>query len=308
MTFDVTAAGIVPLARSHMQLAAGGLSVFLEADLGPEANIVSAIPPASFAGVSLTVLPWLLAGGTLTLHHGGDPGVLAAQCEALGDGTLMLPGPALGPLVEARRLGAGGKTVVALWRAPERLATSPAWHGDAALIDIASFGELAVLPVRRDADGLAMPIPYGAVSAPPTAAGAVTVAETARTRSGTLALRGPMVPTKHFPPGAGEDAKPDGYLDTGFTCRIERGALVVTGPPGGMTAVGGYRFLKSALETELATIDPAATLLALPHGLLGQRLAGSAPDRQAIVAALEARGFNPLLALAFRPHPAADAA
>ena len=311
VSFDVTAAGIVPLARSHAQLMAGGLSVFLEAGLGPESDILSTIPPASFAGVSLTVLPWLLSGGTLALHQGGDPAVLAAQCEALGDATLMLPGPVLAPLADARRLGANVKTVVALWRAPERLAASPAWHGDAALIDVASFGELAVLPVRRDAEGLPLPLPSGAVSARRNAGDTVTVAETARTRGGTLALRGPMVPTRHFPPGAGEDAKPDGYLDTGFTCRIERAALVtlvVTGPPAGMTAVGGYRFLRSALETELAAIDAAATLLALPHGLLGLRLAGSAPERAAIVAALQARGLNPLLARAFRPPPAADAA
>jgi hypothetical protein len=84
--------------------------------------------------------------------------------------------------------------------------------------------------------------------------------------------------------------------------------LIVTGAPGGVAAVGGYRFHERETETELAAIETAATLVALPHGTLGQQLAGSAPDREAMVAALEARGANPLLVQAFRPRRAADAA
>ena len=305
ITFDVTAAGVVPLARNHLQLMAGGLSVFLEAGLSQQANFISAIPLSSFAGVALSLLPWLLAGGTLALHHGGDPQVLAAQCQELSGATLVLPGPALAPLADAVGLGAGVGKIVALWRAPERLSVSAAWRGSALLVDVASFGEIGLLAARRAAAGLPAPLPLGSVTAPRGAAGAVSVAEVMRTPNGTLALRGPMVPAQAFPPAAAPPAEADGFLDTGFTCRIEHDGLIVTGPPAGIAAVGGYRFYQPALEADIASIDPAATLLAVPDGLLGQRLAGSAPDPQTVTAALRARGRNPLLAVAFRPRTAA---
>ena len=116
-----------------------------------------------------------------------------------------------------------------------------------------------------------------------------------------------MVPALGYPPGTVLAAETDGFLDTGFTCRLDHDALIVTGPPAGITGVGGYRFQQPALETEIAAIDPAATLLAVPDGLLGLRLAGSTPDRQAMIDALQARGLNPLLNVAFRPHPPGNA-
>ena len=142
ISFEVAAGGPVAYARSHLQLMAGGLSIFREARLAPQAPVLSAIPPASFAGVALTIMPWLLAGGSLALHHGGDPAVLAAQCQGLAGGALVLPGPALAPLADGGALGAGIKTIAALWRSPERLATAAVWRGAPALVDVASFGEI----------------------------------------------------------------------------------------------------------------------------------------------------------------------
>ena len=305
VTFDVTAGGVMALARNHLQLMAGGLGVFLETGLAPGAMMLSAIPAASFSGIALSVLPWLLSGGTLALHHGGDLDALAAQCGGFDEATLILPGPALAPLAEAGRLSASIKTIAALWRAPEQLAASAAWRGDATLIDVASFGEIGLLASRRGADGRPAPIPHGRVCA--GAVEAITVAETTRTRSGTLALRGPMI-AQPFPPGAEAGEAPDGFRDTGYTCRLEGDGLTVTGPPGGVLAVGGYRFSRQSLDADLASIDPAATLMAVPHGILGQRLAGAAPDPSAARAALHERGVNPLIADAFRAPGRADAA
>ena len=200
------------------------------------------IPSASFAGLALSVLPWLLSGGTLALHHGCDPNALEAQCEALSDAMLVVPGPALAPLAEAGRLLAL-KTIVALWRAPERLAACAPWYRAATLIDVAAFGETGLVAGKRCADGKPAPIPCGLMSAPRGAAGAITVLETARTRGGTVALRGPMVPARLFP--AGEPLAPDGFIDTGFTCVVDGDALAVTGPPAGITTVGGYRFAQA---------------------------------------------------------------
>jgi hypothetical protein len=289
VTFDFTAAGIVPVARNAAQLTAGGLPVFQRAALSQGANIISTIPPSSFAGIALAVLPWLLAGGTLALHHGCDAKALDAQSEALPGATLVLPGPALAPLAEAGQL-LGYKTLVALWRAPERLAGCGAWYHDATLIDVSAFGETGLLAAARGVDGKPAALPIAA--------------ETMRTQSGTLALCGPMVSAHAFP--SGEAFAPDGFIDTGFTCALAGDALTISGAPAGLTAIGGYRFAQSAADALIAAADPAAALMAVPDALLGQRLAGRSPDPQALAAALQARGANALIADAFhRRRPSA---
>jgi hypothetical protein len=290
VTFDVTVAGIVPVARNAAQLTAGGLVVSQQAALTPGANVISTIPSSSFAGIALAVMPWLLAGGTLALHHGYDAKALDAQSEALPDVTLVLPGPTLAALAEAGRLLAY-KTVLALWRAPERLAACAPWYHDATLIDVSAYGETGLLAAPRGADGKPAPIALGP--------------EISRTRAGTLALSGPMVPAHAFP--SGEALAPDDLIDTGFTCAITGDALTVTGAPAGLTVVGGYRFAQTATDTLIAAADPAATLMAVPDALLGQRLAGRSPDPQALAATLQARGANALIADAFhgRRHPSA---
>src|SRR6201999_2163762 len=69
VSFDVTADGFCAVPRTHLHLIAGGLAVFLESGLGQGARVMSAFAPASFAGVTSSLLLWLLSGGTLTLHH-----------------------------------------------------------------------------------------------------------------------------------------------------------------------------------------------------------------------------------------------
>ena len=62
ITFDVTSDGLVPVARSQSELIAGGLAAFLRRPASPQdATILSTIPLGSFAGIALTLVPWLLA-------------------------------------------------------------------------------------------------------------------------------------------------------------------------------------------------------------------------------------------------------
>jgi hypothetical protein len=313
VTFDVTPAGIVPVARSHMQLLAGGAASFLEAGALRNARMLSAIPPASFAGVALTLLPWLTGGGTLSLHHGFDRESFAAQAQ--DQDMVVVPGPALTALSQAAMLGGASQSVVALWRSPEQLISTPIWRGTPALVDVASFGEIALLAARRGNYGLPADMPHGKVSAP-RASSTVAIAETARSKTGTLLLRGRMVPLHAFPPGADRGGVPHfaadetGFVDTGFTCRLDAAAktLTVTGPPGGIATIGGYRFQASDVEAQVADADPTATVVALPGGLLAQKLAGSALDNAAVAAQLLENGANPLIAGAFRPRGTTQAA
>jgi non-ribosomal peptide synthetase component E (peptide arylation enzyme) len=311
ITFDVTARGIVPVARNHVQLTGGGLVALLECHLAQQAAVLSAIPPASFAGITLGIVPWLLAGGTLALHHGCDPDSLAAQGATLNDVTAILPGPALAPLHAAAKLAPSIKTVLALWRAPERLAAAAPWTGKPALVDVAAFGEIGLLTARRGQNGLPAPIPHGSIHVPDSTTGALSVMQTARSRGGTLMLRGPMVPVLAYTETDGQEAgttDPSGFIDTGFTCRGDRHRLILTGPPAGIVAVGGYRFRRQALDEQLAGLEPSATLVALPEASLGERLAGGGADPASAQSALQARGVNPLVSGAFRPRGEAHAA
>ena len=52
VTFDITPEGIVPVARSHAELIAGGLAVHLEARIEPDAVMLGALALASFAGLA----------------------------------------------------------------------------------------------------------------------------------------------------------------------------------------------------------------------------------------------------------------
>ncbi|MGC2643950.1 MAG: long-chain fatty acid--CoA ligase, partial [Pseudolabrys sp.] len=145
--------------------------------------------------------------------------------------------------------------------------------------------------------------------------GAPTVIETTRSEVGTLALRGRMVPTQSFPPaaerGQAQSASPNAdYVDTGFACNVDRHArtLIVTAPPPGITAIGGYRFPLNDVDELVAQTDPGATIVTLPDADLGQRFAGSAPDRADLLAKLKARGVNPLISVAFQPRGSSEAA
>jgi hypothetical protein len=197
--------------------------------------------------------------------------------------------------------------VVAVWRAPERLATAPQWTDlDVTLIDVAAFGETALLAARRPPGGRTSPWPIGSLA---IANGGTECAHLAIMRGGTLGVRGALAATRYHPYGgdASVDA-PDGHehIDTGYPCRMtaDEDALVVTAPPAGLVAVGGYRFSMHDLQHMVRGIDGQAVLAALPHAMAGHRLAGHATDPVTMRDMLETMGSNPLLTAAFRDHAA----
>jgi AMP-binding enzyme len=318
VTWEVTSEGLVPVARNHLELLAGGAAVVLESRIAQDAAILSSIATTSFAGIALTILPWLFSGGTLTLHQPFDAQILAEQLVQPCD-LVVLPAPLLPRLLDARILSARTdiKTILAVWRSPERLTQSAVWPlPEIALLDVPIFGETALFAIRRNADGKPARLPIGAVVAPRGDANAVQIAEIRRSEPGGVALGGAMVPRHSFPP-TGRRAgavffRPaeNGLIDAGYTCRIELGtrSLVVTGPPPGIVSVGGYRFVLQELQDMISHVQDGATLTALPDTLSGHRLAGHAGDRAALREALTRLGVNPLVVRAFRDREQSTAA
>jgi AMP-binding enzyme len=311
VSFDVTADGFCAVPRTHLHLIAGGLAVFLESNVGQGAKVMSAFAPTSFAGVTSSLLLWLLCGGTLSLHHPFDGEVLGLQLDEDGCDTLVIPAQLATRLAETDLPSRLPKlrNVIGLWRAPEQITSSPTWTVPAiTLTDVCLFGEVGLFGARRGPDGAPAPIRPGPHGAPRHVAGSSIAGETLITPKGTLGLRGPMVSVAPYAPpaplsdGFSPPPAPIDYVDTGYAVRLDRtnGALCITAPPSGIMAVGGYRFLSQDLQEWAKRLGQGALLTALPDRLSGYRLAGRAQDNARARDALSGLGLNPLMVEAFR--------
>jgi hypothetical protein len=310
ISFDVTADGFRAVPRTHLNLIAGGLALFLESDVPQGATMMSAFAPSSFAGLTSSLVIWLLSGGTLALHHPFDGEVLEQQIGDDRCDTLIAPAQLALRLAE---IGLPSRlptlrNVIALWRAPEQVASSPLWAVPrTSLTDVYLFGEAGLFGACRAADGAPAPVLPGPHGAPRDVAGSSIAGETLLTPRGTLALRGPMVAAAAYAPAAALSDSlvaqpPRDHVDTGYAARLDRstGAICITAPPAGIMAVGGYRFLSQDLQEWARRLGQGALLTALPDRLSGHRLAGRAQDNARAREALVELGLNPLMAEAFR--------
>jgi AMP-binding enzyme len=310
ISFDVTVDGFRPIPRTHLHLIAGALALSVASELPQGSTVMSAFAPTSFAGLTSSLVVWLLTGGTLALHHPFDSDALEQQINQQSCDTLIAPAQLalrLNDIDMASRLP-GLRNVIGLWRAPEQVASSSAWTAQqAALTDVYLFGEAGLFCARRTPAGAPAPIMPGAQGASREVAGSSVAGEIFLTPRGTLALRGPMVtPAAYVPPPPPSDSlvaqPPRDFVDTDYAARLDRssGAICITAPPSGIMAVGGYRFLSGDLQEWARRLGKGALLTALPDRLSGHRLAGRAQDNARAREALNQLGLNPLMVEAFR--------
>jgi hypothetical protein len=312
ISFDVTIDGFRAVPRTHLNLIAGGLALFLESEVPRGTVMISAFAPSSFAGLTASLLIWLLSGGALALHHPFDGDVLAQQINDEGCDTLIAPAQLALRLAETdmpAQLPTLRK-VVGLWRAPEQVATSVTWTvPDVTLTDVYLFGEAGLFAACRAADGAPMLIQPGPHGAPRNVADSSIAGEILLTPRGTLALRGPMIAVAAYAPDTKASdsaaALPRDHVDTDYAARLDRstGAICITAPPAGIMAVGGYRFLSQDLQEWAKRLGQGALLTALPDRLSGYRLAGRGQDNARAREALAELGLNPLMVEAFRDQP-----
>jgi hypothetical protein len=156
ISFDMTTDGFRAVPRTHLNLIAGGLAVFLESNVPQGARMMSAFAPSSFAGLTSSLLVWLLSGGTLALHQPFDADAFEQQINEDGCDTLLAPAQLALRLSEtdmASRLPSL-RRVIGLWRAPEQIASSSPWIvPHATLTDVYLFGEAGLFGARRGAAG-----------------------------------------------------------------------------------------------------------------------------------------------------------
>jgi hypothetical protein len=310
VSFDVTSDGLRAVARTHLSVIAGGLVTFLESGMPQGGAILSALGPSSFASLAAARVPWLLSGGALVLHHPFDGDVFERQVNEQACNVLVAPAPLALRFAESGTLAQMPtlRNVVGLWRAPEQVSSSEPWpSGQTRLTDIYLFGEAGLFGARRSDDGAPAPILPGPYGAPRTVANSAVAGEILLTPRGTLGLRGPMVPVAAYAPAIPASdllvaQPPMDYVDTGYGARQDRstGAILITAPPFGIMAVGGYRFLAQDLQEWAKRLGQGAMLTALPDRLCGHRLAGRANNNARAREALAELGLNPLMVEAFR--------
>lgn len=315
ISFDVTADGFRAIPRTHLNLISGGLSLFLESGLPQGAVLLSAMTPSSFAGVASSLVPWLLSGGTLVLHHPFDADVLEQQINAVACDVLVAPAPLIQLLADGGMMARTPtmRHVLGLWRSPEQVLTSPDWQSQQAeLTDVYLFGEAGLFGARRGRDGLPQTIMPGTYGAPRAVVSSSIAGELIITMKGTLGLRGTSVPALAYAapaePGSLTSAPAPDHVDTGYAVRLDRstGALCITAPPAGVMAVGGYRFRADDLNEWAKRLGPSTMLTALPDRISGYRLAGRATNNARARDALTELGMNPLMVEAFRDRATAD--
>jgi hypothetical protein len=306
-SFDVTKDGMVAVPRSHVNLIAGALAIFMQSGLPQGAKIVSTTLPSSFAGLVSSVVVWLLTGGSLALHHPFDPLVLDEQIRVEQCDTLIVPAQLALRMSESQALDAQPslRHVIGLWRTPERAASSSDWGSSpVTLTDVYLFGEMGLCALNRLADGSAAPVVLGSGNS----RDGVGTGELLLTPQGTLGLRGPMVAlTAYRPPPRSDQslltaAPPVDYVDTGYAARRAgtNGAIHLTAPPSNITNVGGYRFRNDDLEQWARRLSPGTVMMAVPDQLNGFRIAGRSNENARTREALAELGLNPLMTEAFR--------
>lgn len=307
VTFDVTSSGTIAVGRTHHEAVASALGPVVESGIDDDTTMLSPYPPSSLAGLALGFVPWLLSGGTLVLHQPFDPETLAAQLAERHFDLVVLPGSVASRIADSGMFAGASrpKSILLAWRTPERIAggASPKLLG-IPLIDVRMFGETGLVAAKRQLESRPAPLLLGAIRSQAAGPNGPDFGEILRTQTGTVALRGPMVPHRAFPPGSDrlhrQAAGDTDAIDTGYPCRIERDILIVTGPPPGLVSLGGYRFALKDLQDRLGRIERGCTLAALPNALIGYRLAGEAVDRATLRRSLTEFGANPLIVRAFR--------
>lgn len=300
ITFDTLGDGMRAVPRTHIQVIAGALAIYLEAAVPHGTPVMSVVAPTTFAGFSAGIGVWLLTGGTLVHHQPFDSETLLSQVKHDSCSSLVVPGPLMarfGEIETARRLP-GLQRIIGLWRSPDQIAGSPAWELErVSATDLYVFGEAGLFGARRGESGLPAMVRGGPFGAPRNDPNRSAMGETVITPHGTLGLSGPMIVPAAY--GAQE------VVDTHCPARIDPGTRLLSlgAQPEGVVAVGGYRFPREHLSRWADRLGGDARLFETGDDLCGHRLEGHSLSNALARTAFGELGLNPLISDAFRDRP-----
>lgn len=278
----------LPVARSHNHWLAAGFMPFLETGLADEARILSPYPLTGMVGIGAGLVPWLMTGGALHLHHPTALRTLAAHADRIEADYVLCPGALVAAL--ERKLNTAEGKIVSVWNGnaphPAPLTTNRA------LYDLHVADEFAMIALRRGASALPRAIPSGPVGAPSGAENAPILVEVGiddESMPHTLKVRGPMVAGSAWPASKVHiPCDKAGYVDTLVPVRRTENGITGLGIPGrAAPGVGPLQLLDSLYSSFPGLTDAAAFLV--EDATLGARLyAALVPERGTL---LDTEGF-----------------
>jgi len=263
----------------------------LEGRIDRGAVLHSAYAPTGIVGIGAVLVPWLLSGGTLHLHHFRDLDGLASEIATTSADIAVLP-EGLVDAVAARldAMDAALPSISAVWRATPPASAGPGAFSRRAAVDLIPIGEFALVASPRDRDTAAA-IPIGPVIAPRGTPGGPVLVETRLVGrqqragntddtllTGEIAVSGAMVPDIGWPGGRAPAIVTDdaGFVLTGATAR----PLDTDPPSAAIAGHGRERAVTGGVAVNLAELDHlliegtahAAAAFAVPDPILGERL------------------------------------
>lgn len=291
-TLQTEAGGVSFVLHRDEEMIAAGLPMILSADIQSGDRIVSAISPASFAGIACAIVPWLLAGGTLALLPDSD------DLTAPGDARIHLIASAGAVLPLYHSLKAPLASIAAVHFSEAHFGTDFTGIAAQRVVDVHAIGELAVVPAKRNPSSLsAEPIPLGALqSGMPNG---MPILETRLDEGGALAVRGAMVPCERI--GAG------GWIESGFSASRASTHSLLPRAPRGMIAIGALRFSFADLERRIMAAALVTSVSVTYDPVLGHRLSIESDRPEVTSRALIDAGLPRVIANAVRKSDAQKA-
>ncbi|PTW61024.1 acyl-CoA synthetase (AMP-forming)/AMP-acid ligase II [Breoghania corrubedonensis] len=218
LTWTVGASGRpLPVPRTHNHWVAAGLATILESRIADGAKIVLPYSMTGLAGLGCGIVPWLLSGGTLHLHHPEDLSGIARHAKAVEADLVVVPGQLASRT--ARHLKEA-TTLAAIWQSgTEREGDPISGH---TVVDVTLIQEFAAITQRREDGTYSQALPLRVREGSNGISVVELKLDTAdggATRGGgaaSLLVRGAMVPECAWPgaPSVDWPDAADGYLRT----------------------------------------------------------------------------------------------
>ncbi|GGB45251.1 hypothetical protein GCM10011316_16610 [Roseibium aquae] len=298
----------VPVTRCHNHWIAAASHILGAVSLPEAPSVLVPYSLSGLTGLGAGIVPWLLTGGTLHLHHPTSLSGLTKHANAVNADLVLTPGP-LVQLMD-KGLTSNTATIVAAWNiaAPEPAAFVPR-HS---IVDLHLADEYALVAKARGPSARIQATALGKHSGPNGCESRPTLLEIDITGTDLpetqpqLLVKGAMVGEVGWPtlPNRKKQPDADGYLNTGIQVQPIPGGLAGFGIPGRYAVATGDLRVIDEIYSGFPGIREAAAFL-VDEPTLGARLHaalvpahGTVPDVRAFFAYLDAEGVD----LAKMPH------
>ena len=299
----------VPVTRCHNHWVSAAQMIVHEAHVKEASTLLVPYSLSGLTGLGGGLVPWLMTGGTLHLHHPTSLANLAAHANEVDADLVMTPGPLAQTL--DRKLANNKTTVLAAWNISAPHPTT--FVARRRLVDLNVADEFALVAKARGPSAKMKATALGKHSGPKGCESGpalleIAVTEEVESQSPKLLVKGPMVPDIGWRTVNGDQRRVrwegTGFLNTNIRVEVLEDGISGFGIPGHYALGTGNLETIDVIYASYPGIKEAAAFI-VEDALLGARMyaalvpePGSVPDASAFFAYLDAEGVD----LAKIPH------